>query len=222
MKLINILLDFENTTSTFINENNLTQECLDALKIVNCNSFNSRGVLVRGNNSVMLLAENRFYNGYILDLKAVRLNQDLFIEFISPISSCNISTQLGYDTGRYCGNLSVVKCDESMPVKLSFYGAAKDRAKNLSYLIRGDLVLDKGRVRIASFENCDLVPIVVENTMFDFLYRQKGMTCYQIFHIVRDVKVMRQYEQEYMLKYGLGDVEILFDQSLSYTNNDLL
>jgi hypothetical protein len=222
MKLINILLDFENTTSTFINLNGISDECLDALKIVNCNSFNSRGVLVRGNNSVMLLAENRFYNGYILDLKACRLNQDLFIEFISPISSCNISTQLGYDTGRYCGNLSVVKCDESMAVKLSFYGATKDRYKNLSYLIRGDLVLDKGRVKISSFENCDLVPIVVENTMFDFLHKSKGMTCYQIFHIVRDSKVMRQYEDEYMLKYGMGDVEILFDKSLSYTNNDLL
>jgi hypothetical protein len=50
----------------------------------------------------------------------------------------------------------------------------------------------------------------------------KNMTCYQIFHIVRDREVMRQYEDEYLSKHGLGDIEMLFDKTLVYTNNDLL
>jgi hypothetical protein len=222
MKLLNILLDFVDTKACFINQNILTDECLAALSIVNSNSFNPRGVLVREVDNVLLYPENRFYNGYILDLQAIKPNQDLFIEFISPISSVNISTQLGYDTGRYCGNLSVCKCDESMPAKLGFYGAIRDRSRNVSYILRGDLMIDNSRVWIASFENCDLVPKVIDNSMFNFLYNVKNMTCYQIFHIVRDNEVIKQYQQEYLLKHELYDVEVLFDKTLSYTNNDLL
>jgi hypothetical protein len=222
MKLLNILLDFVDTKACFINQNILTDECLAALSIVNSNSFNPRGVLVREVDNVVLYPENRFYNGYILDLQAIKPNQDLFIEFISPISSVNISTQLGYDTGRYCGNLSVCKCDESMPAKLGFYGAIRDRSRNVSYLLRGDLMIADNMVWIASFENCDLVPKVIDNSMFNFLYNVKNMSCYQIFHIVRDNEVMKQYQQEYLLKHGLFDVEVLFDKTLSYTNNDLL
>ncbi len=222
MKLLNILLDFENTTASFINQNLITDKCLEALSIVNSNSSNPRGVLVREVDNVVLYPENRFYNGYILDLHAVKACQDLFIEFISPISSVNISTQLGYDTGRYCGNLSVCKCDESMPAKLGFYGAIRDKSRGLSYLIRGDLMIDKNKVWIASFENCDLVPKVCDNSMFNFLYKIKNLTCYQIFHIVRDIEVMKQYQSEYLLKHGLGDVEVLFDKTLSYTSSDLL
>jgi hypothetical protein len=231
MKLLNILLDFKDTSNTYVEAQLLTKECLDALEIKNKNDSNTRGVLVREDSRIVLYPENRLYSGYIIDFSSVHDNRDMYLEFLSALSSCNITTQIGYSDKKVRGNLSVIKGDETMITQLVFYGAELDRSTHKALLLRAVInilpvktagVIGSYRSVISSFEtNKFIEPVEVDNYFFDYLYRTKGKTCQEIYYIASDETLKRDHELEFSKLYALDNVEV-FDSKLSYTYNDLL
>lgn len=216
MKLLNILLDFETSNNLYVN-NRLTNNCLDALNIMNKNQSNSRGVLVRENDKIVLLPENRVYGGYIIDFGTINSDCELYIQFLSQKSSANITTQIGYCNDDVRGNLIVAKCDELMSCSLVFYAAQKNTLSLKTTVVRGVIDISDGNKASLSYVDS----VLVDNHFFNYLIKTLSKTCCQIYNIVCDNQLLN----DHIINLDRLDKIVsskVHDFELSYTYNDLL
>lgn len=184
-------------------------------------------------NRVLMLPENDFHDGFIIDFKpSCYWNNSVIIQFESTDEEVVVSSHTNYSKfdsvfkKNYTGTLVVIHGSENKTLELNYYSATKNNKEKLTsitydtfQLVPEDLNTEKIKYNVLfKAKSSDIEHFKISTKYFNYLMEQFENSIQQVYEIIQDPELNTMNLEIFLTMNRLS----AFDKKLSYTKSSVI